>query len=217
MFRMTGYGNTHFFVRKKVFGLNRMFGMLFRMNWLVFWVCLLLDQPLILYYICPLHTTFFLFCYATWGIGHSLNEQRGVKELKLAISGLALFLLFDVFPISVFDAIWSPLHWLLSMHSTLYEWHFRTHLDHYATWMGMVFAVYYEAVSKVLTVHLEGRTLIKWGVAAVVSGAIGVWYHFVFLHDKYRYNEMHPYWESIPIFGYIALRNLYSPLRPYYR
>ncbi len=60
---MTGFGNTVFFIKRSDFSLNRLFGMLFRLNWLVFWVCLLLNQPLMLYYICPLHTFFFLLCY----------------------------------------------------------------------------------------------------------------------------------------------------------
>merc|ERR1719334_1727044 len=128
-----------------------------------------------LYYICPLHSSFFLLCAATWGIANHLNDRKYVKEAKLALSGLFLCLMFDVAPVWLFDIIWSPLSWLLSMHGTLYEWHFRTMLDHYATWLGMVFAVYYEPIFKFLTVYLEGRNRVKIGIGSAAGLAIMVW------------------------------------------
>ena len=212
---MTGFGNTVFFIKREVFNLNRLFGMLFRLNWLVFWVCLLLNQRLMLYYICPLHTFFFLVCYATWGIGYQWNKNRGVKELKLVISGLLLCILFETDQ-SVFDAIWSPFSWLLSLHGTLYEWHFRTSLDHYATWMGMVFAVYFDSIYEFLSVYLKNKNKAKTCIVIFCICLLIGWYKFVYLHDKFTYNSMHPYTESIPIFTYIILRNIYDPLRPYY-
>eukprot|EP00494_Astrolonche_serrata_P031779 UN32048 len=64
---MTGYGNTCFFLNPKrqdvAFGFTRLLQMFFRLNWLVFWVCTVLNQPLLLYYICPLHTFSFLYVF----------------------------------------------------------------------------------------------------------------------------------------------------------
>ena len=212
---MTGFGNTVFFIKKSIFNLNRLFGMLFRLNWLVFWVCLLLNQSLMLYYICPLHTFFFLFCYITWGIFYKYNDKPFIKEIKLIISGLFLFLLFELND-SIFYIFWSPLKFLLSLHGTLYEWHFRTSLDHYATWMGMVFAIYYDSIYKFLTIYLINKNKLKILIIIICLFILYIWYQFIYKNDKYKYNLIHPYTESIPIFIYIILRNIYDPFRPYY-
>eukprot|EP01083_Nonionella_stella_P316009 1143570_1 len=212
---MTGYGNTLFFVKRNIFNLNRLFGMLFRLNWLVFWVCLLLNQSFMLYYICPLHTFFFLFCYCTWGIAYHLNDKPWVKEIKLAVSGLLLCVMFET-DVSIFNFVWNPLWFLLNFHGTLYEWHFRTTLDHYATWMGMVFAVYYDPICKCLTVDLKGKKRVKAVICAGCLVMMFLWYEYVYRHDKFTYNAMHPYTESIPIFCYIILRNVHDGWRGYY-
>eukprot|EP00485_Elphidium_margaritaceum_P022510 CAMPEP_0202711152 /NCGR_PEP_ID=MMETSP1385-20130828/23008_1 /ASSEMBLY_ACC=CAM_ASM_000861 /TAXON_ID=933848 /ORGANISM="Elphidium margaritaceum" /LENGTH=869 /DNA_ID=CAMNT_0049370827 /DNA_START=719 /DNA_END=3328 /DNA_ORIENTATION=+ len=212
---MTGFGNTSFFISKNIYNINRLFGMLFRLNWLVFWTCLLLNQPLMLYYICPLHTFFFLYTYATWGVLYTYNDVKGVKEVKLCVAGLLLCLLFET-PEAVFHALWSPLSFVLSLHGTLYEWHFRTTLDHYSTWLGMVFAVYYEPVYKYLTTSLKHRRRTKHIISGVCLCLVWLWYQFVYRHDKFTYNAMHPYTEIVPIFCYIVLRNIYDPLRPYF-
>eukprot|EP01083_Nonionella_stella_P071573 192342_1 len=212
---MTGYGNTLFFVKRNIFNLNRLFGMLFRLNWLVFWVCLLLNQSFMLYYICPLHTFFFLFCYCTWGIAYHLNDKPWVKEIKLAVSGLLLCVMFET-DVSIFNFVWNPLWFLLNFHGTLYEWHFRTTLDHYATWMGMVFAVYYEPICKWITVDLKGKKRVKAVICAGCLVMMFLWYEYVYRHDKFTYNAMHPYTESIPIFCYIILRNVHDGWRGYY-
>jgi len=75
---MTGFGNTMYFTNKKKihrFSWTRLIQMFFRLNWLVFWVCCVLDQPLTLYYICPLHTFFFFFTFFVCYIGHTYNDN----------------------------------------------------------------------------------------------------------------------------------------------
>jgi len=116
----------------------------------------------------------------------------------------------------IFYIFWSPLTFLFSLHGTLYEWHFRTTLDHYATWMGMVFAIYYDSIYKFLTNYMKGKYILKIIIVTICLIIILIWYQFVYRHDKYTYNAMHPYTESIPIFIYIILRNIHDPLRPYY-
>eukprot|EP01084_Bolivina_argentea_P241685 405655_1 len=212
---MTGFGNTSFFLKTNCFNLNRLFGMLFRLNWLVFWVCLLLNQPLMLYYICPLHTFFFLFVYCIWGCAYKYNDMKYIKEIKLLISGLLLCLLFET-PQIIFNYFWYPLSYILSLHGTLYEWHFRTSLDHYATWLGMIFAVYFKQIYNFLIITLKNKLKIKIFITIICIIAIILWYNYVYKHNKYIYNSMHPYTESIPIFTYIILRNLFDKYRSYY-
>ena len=47
--------------------------MLWRMNFFVFLLCMTMNNPYIVYYICPLHTAYFLVTYATMGIMHKVN------------------------------------------------------------------------------------------------------------------------------------------------
>ena len=82
---MTGYGNTAFFLQKGVYNTTRLFSSLFRLNFLIFWVLLLLDQRLMLYYICPLHTLMFLITYLTWGIAYQFNQTIPQQLLKVAV------------------------------------------------------------------------------------------------------------------------------------
>lgn len=194
--------------------------MLFRLNFLVFWVCLLLNQRLMLYYICPLHTFFFLFTYTAWGVLHQFNGRPFVKEIKLVVAGAVLMVMFDIFSIDTFYTLWSPMSPLFSFHGTLYEWHFRTNLDHYATWIGMVCAVYWEPITHFLTVTLGAQT--EWMkqtrrvIAVVICMVLGVWYQLCLRKEKKEYNAQHPYTEIIPILSYIVLRNMFSAIRPYY-
>ena len=53
---MTGFGNFSFFYMKRDFGLVRVLQMLWRLNFLVAMLCLVMGNTYILYYICLLHT-----------------------------------------------------------------------------------------------------------------------------------------------------------------
>ncbi|ETO20018.1 hypothetical protein RFI_17201 [Reticulomyxa filosa] len=225
------------FLGKKIFNATRFLSMMFRLNFLVFWVCLLLNQPLMLYYICPMHTFFFVMCYLTWGIFYTKNDYKMVVAIKMIVEfvyancvvfgsisqihcqiliyiGCLLFLVVMFEIPGMFDIIWSPLTWLLQYHGSLYEWRFRSTLDHYATWCGMLFALFFDRISKAL-VALEAQTIwyqakVKGAIIAVTLIIICFWYKYVYVLDKLEYNYIHPYTSFIPIFGYILLRNIVS-------
>lgn len=50
--------------------------MLWRLNFLVFFACLVLNNSYMLYYICPMHTIYTVFVYAALAIGSQLNQKN---------------------------------------------------------------------------------------------------------------------------------------------
>jgi len=210
----TGYGNTAFFLNPKKpleqrYSLTRLFGLLFRLNWLVFWVCSLLDQPLLLYYICPLHTFFFLFTFLTCLIGKEHNQNLTFFFGKLAVGFVLLFVLFDVN--GVFEIVFAPMRWLLDLYGSLHEWKFRSTLDHYATWFGIVCCILYpHLVSYIKFSEGKGRThnlTYKGMLIAPWIIALGFWGYYIYPLPKFEYNQLHPYTSMLPVIFYILIRN----------
>ena len=143
---MTGFGNFSFFYLKSDFSLSRVVAMLWRLNFLVFWLCMVLDNSLILYYINPLHTFYFLLMWCMMRIGAERNREPGFLRLKLFATALAIFVVweYDLAPFVGFRALWGgvlPSTAVVGAKSGAYhEWHFRTSLDHWAAFCGACFA-----------------------------------------------------------------------------
>ena len=55
--------------------LRRFCQMMWRLNFLVAAVCVVLRNSYMLYYICPMHTIFTILVYAALGLGRPLNES----------------------------------------------------------------------------------------------------------------------------------------------
>ncbi len=56
--------------------------MMWRLNFLVFFACLVLRNSYTLYYICPMHTIFTVLVYASLGIAPHLNQSNTFVLLK---------------------------------------------------------------------------------------------------------------------------------------
>jgi len=155
---MTGFGNFSFFYTKADFGVVRMLQMMWRLNFLVFWLCLMFGNTFILYYINPLHTFYFLTTFFVMRIGYSFNTNKWKIRSKLFIWSVVIFILWE-FP-SVFNAVWGlflgtePNPGAKS--GTLHEWHFRSSLDHWSAVFGMIFALNYPAAAAWLK-RVEGE------------------------------------------------------------
>jgi N-acetylneuraminate 9-O-acetyltransferase len=48
--------------------------MMWRLNFLVFFTCIVLQNSYMLYYICPMHTLFTIAVYAVLAIGNQFNQ-----------------------------------------------------------------------------------------------------------------------------------------------
>ena len=213
---MTGFGNFSFFWTRKDYSLVRAAKMLVRLNLLVAVVAVALNKEYMLYYVCPLHTSCFLLTYAVMAIGHERNGSRAWVQLKLGAALVLLFVMFDV-P-GVFEVVWAPLGWLMRYEGSLHEWQFRSTLDHYIIWIGMLCAFVYPSVERWLMatealLDARRRLATKAALAAVAVAGVAGWIYFCFDMEKRAYNALHPYVSWAPLLGYLILRNLTPYLR----
>jgi hypothetical protein len=220
---MTGFGNFSFFYLKQDYSLIRFLQMLWRLNFLVLMLCMTLNNTYILYYICPLHTFYFLFVYAAMRIGHELNySYRGVI-MKLMCVALVVYLVWDA-DIGLFQVLFGFLGTepkLGAPSGTLWEWYFRTSLDHWSALLGMTFALSYPVsilwLQKVEKLNFVRRWVIRALVASVFLALFSWWAVTILPLAKLEYNSQNAYFGFIiPGSTYLFLRNLTPSLRLYY-
>jgi len=204
--------------------------MLFRLDFLVVVICLTVSNDYMVYYICAMHTYWFLTVYALMGVMRSWNEDRVRMTVKLVVYAVVNAVMFDV-P-SVAGVLFRPLSFLLGLADNpvdnLHEWLFRVGLDHWVCFVGMLCAYNYphwEAFIQFLEGDFNSRRccgvigcgdVAKLAVLAVLSGIFGAWCVLVLPLEKYRYNRVHPYTSWIPITVYVIVRNLWPALRVRY-
>ncbi|XP_038051830.1 protein REDUCED WALL ACETYLATION 2-like [Patiria miniata] len=219
---MTGFGNFSFFWVRKDFSLWRFLKMLFRLNFLVVMTMLVTDNSYMLYYICAMHTYWFLSVYAFMGILPSWNENR----VKMAAKFICYFVInFLVFDTQLREVVFKPFWLVLSYKGSMHEWLFRAGLDHYAAFVGMLCAYNYPHYERFMN-YLDKRHLnrsdylssiyIKLFLSGLLCIAVAIWYDNVMWRDRYDYNEYNPYTTWLPILVYIFFRNLFPWLRVRY-
>ena len=112
----------------------------------------------------------------------------------------------------MFDVFFWPLKWLLGYQDSLHEWQFRATLDHYAAWVGMIYAYNYPAIEAMLKRLEQSVPHVRYGIKGAITAlalVILVWWLWYYVPmDKYLYNSIHPYVAVIPYTAYIILRNI---------
>ena len=220
---LTGYGNFKYFIESNDFSFKRFVMMMWRLNFS--WIILMItqNQPGMLYYIVPLHCFYFVLTFLTLAIKSSWNTNRWKLSSKIMVVYGIIWLIWDspYFADSGFNVIFTPLYPFLAYRGTLFEWHFRSYLDHYSTLFGILFAANEEKFMYFFN-YSESRNkwqhiIIKLNLVFIVAIILYFWLENVlFLQSKFDYNEIHPYTVFIPIFGYLLFRNIVPSFRNYY-
>lgn len=211
---MTGFGQFSSYYMKQDFGWLKVSHNLWRLNFAVLLLMWTHGNTYILYYICPMHTFYFLMVYVTMYLYSSLNHTKWGIRYKLAALGVLIFIIWDVNG-GLFDLIFA---WLGTdsvvgaTNGSVWEYYFRTSLDHWSSYLGMIFALNYPMADQFLT-KVRGWPLVG---TSVVMAVLSVWWYLVFYsQEKMAYNLTHSYFAIIPLTAYIFFRNVSMRLRRY--
>lgn len=216
---MTGFGNFSYYYKTNDYCIGRFAQMMWRLNFLVFFACVVLSNSYMLYYICPMHTVFTVLVYACLGIAPHLNQNNVLLALKMVLAFALVFVCWDIK--AVFYAIWHPLYWVMAYvdprkaadaQDPMHEWYFRSSLDRYIWIYGMICAWIHPHFSALLA-NVDGLPPIKRatmrGVMVSICAIVGYfWYTYIYCLPKLEYNAVHPFTSWIPITLWIVLRNV---------
>lgn len=209
---MTGFGNFSFFYSKQDFSWLRVVQMLWRLNFAVILLMWTHENTYILYYICPMHTFYFLMVYVTMYCFQSWNVMKWAIRWKLLVLAIIIYIVWDINN-GIFDFLfaWLGTDKVIGANSgSVYEYYFRTSLDHWSTFLGMIFALNFPLAEQYF-VKVRGVPLM---IAGVLMGALTLfWFYFYFPLDKLSYNLTHSYMSIIPLTSYIFFRNITPAIR----
>ncbi|XP_063957894.1 N-acetylneuraminate 9-O-acetyltransferase-like isoform X1 [Lytechinus pictus] len=228
---MTAYGQFCASWDKSKFGLARVCNVIFRMNLMVFFLCLVMNRQYQLYYFVPLVSFWFLVIYATMAIFPRVTRQTAEENkrhyLYMAAKLLVLFIIITCLSFSqvTFNLMfeWWPLNQLFFWPGTsIYEWWFRWNLDKYTIPYGMFFGyiLLTSKASKLVDDSYGGdlfsptKTIIIYIIAAAVFLLYS--FHLYQCDSKPECNNIHSYTSFIPVTAFVILRNTSGYLRRKY-
>jgi hypothetical protein len=142
----------------------------------------------------------------------SINQTKWAIRFKMLILGLVIFMIWE-YNNGIFEFLFS---WLGTdpvigaKSGTLWEWYFRTSLDKWSTFFGMIFALNFPLAEQYF-VKAKGWPL--YFTATILGAAALWWYRNIYALEKLEYNLHHNYYAFIPLLVYIFFRNLTPGIR----
>ncbi|KAI1901624.1 hypothetical protein AGOR_G00036320 [Albula goreensis] len=226
----TGYGHFSFFWLKGDFGLYRVCQVLFRLNFLVVVLCLVMDRPYQFYYFVPLVTFWFAVIYGTLAMWPQILQKKangsGFWHMAVLVKllGLLFFICFFAYSQGLFESVFSvwPISTLFELQGSIHEWWFRWKLDRFAVINGMLFAFIYLVLQKFQVLSEgKGEPLFSTRISncllfiSVVSFlTYSIWASSC--KNKTECNELHPYISVVQILAFILIRNIPGYARSIY-
>uniref|UniRef100_A0A8D3AR98 CAS1 domain containing 1 n=1 Tax=Scophthalmus maximus TaxID=52904 RepID=A0A8D3AR98_SCOMX len=226
----TGYGHFSFFWLKGDFGLYRVCQVLFRLNFLVLVLCVVMDRPYQFYYFVPLVTFWFVVIYAMLAMWPQILQKKanssGIWHLGVLakLLGLLMFICFFAFSQGFFASIFSmwPISNLFELNGSINEWWFRWKLDRFVMIHGMLFAFIYLVLQKrqVLS-ESKGEALFSGRISNLLL-FLSIFSFIIYsiwassCKTKTECNEMHPYISVVQILAFILIRNIPGYARSIY-
>jgi len=214
---MTGFGHFSYFWVRKDWSFIRFIKSLFRMNFLVLGILIVMETEYVHYYICPMHTFFF---FLVWGATYPFNKYNNTTPWVMWLKLIFTFLFCEI--------LWTT-DWLFNLtfgifpflkeNGSFHEWQFRSGLDRFVTAYGMLFAYLYPNMENFLFKldKMEKRGIVIKGlITGLFFLILWVWYVEIGSLEKFTYNVYHPYTSFIPITCFIITRNMFPTLRKYY-
>nr|XP_042713033.1 N-acetylneuraminate 9-O-acetyltransferase isoform X5 [Chrysemys picta bellii] len=203
---------------------------LFRLNFLVVVLCIVMDRPYQFYYFVPLVTVWFMIIYATLAVWPQIVQKKANGNcfwhfgLLLKLISLLMCIYFLANSQGVFEKIFSlwPLSTCFELNGNVYEWWFRWKLDRYVVFHGMMFAFIYLALQK-RQVLLEGKgeplfsnkiSNVLLFISVVCFLTYSIWASSC--KNKTECNELHPSVSVVQILAFILIRNIPGYARSVY-
>jgi hypothetical protein len=216
-FWMTGYGHVSSYLESGDFSISRQLRTQWRLCFLIFVCCAVLDNEPMLYYQVVVTNVFQMMLWLAVRAasaatdGDTNSRAQRIRILRRAVSALctgsAMLWLLPTLS-GVFDEIFGralPLGWALRFRGSLHEFRFRSTLDLVPFLFGCVSAMIgRQAVRALGTLQGSRRSVV---LAAVCIAGLTLWAHCIVDLDKYAYNARHPLTAALPISLYLVARN----------
>lgn len=215
---MTGFGHSIYCWKTGDFSVKRFAKSMWRMNFLVALLSAATGTQWILYYVCALHSLFFMLVYFSLWVGvtaakRSVGAARDSRTSKLVGIATMMMICIIVWEVhGIYDAALGPfLRWAFGDFFDEY-FLFRTEMDRYSSVFGMMYAaVHTDLVKRKWPSTGSFSTALLMLQAAVCAVLVACWLYVWVTeydsNDKSDYLRLHPYVGMLWVPGYIMLRN----------
>lgn len=219
---ISGYTHFAYFYKKNDYSSIRVMRVLWRLNFLAFFLCLTHSNSYLLYYVCPLQSYFFFMVYAIMKVNKEVNYDRYKLRVKLLVTALIIYFIWDL-DTGLFKLVHLPFfpvgpaeHGATS--GPMWEWYFRTSMDHWTAFFGVVFAANAPIFSLFMRkLEAQHTRFQEWAGKLIVGFAllvaVLVWVFGPLQASVLEYSATHCYFIIIPIMAYVFWRNISVSLR----